>query len=35
MTQTPDRTPPAVEAGELAERLRRVRERSEELRRRL
>jgi hypothetical protein len=36
MTQTTDgRATPSVEAGELAERLRRVRERSEELRRRL
>jgi len=35
MTQTAQGTPPMLEAGELAERLRRARERSDELRRRL
>jgi hypothetical protein len=35
MTQTAQGKAPVVEAGELAERLRRLRERSDELRRRL
>ena len=35
MTQTVESATAAVEAGELAERLRDVRERSDELRRRL
>jgi hypothetical protein len=35
MTQTAEGSAPAAEVGELAERLRRVRERSDELRRRL
>jgi len=35
MTQTAQGKTPALDAGELAERLRRVRQRNDELRRRL
>jgi hypothetical protein len=35
MTQTAEGKTPLVEAGELAERLRQIRERGDELRRRL